>query len=116
MEPESISAEMQREESEISGEVRETWRGQGDTERVGIGKSGRIELDNLRKGTERVNEVLRLCRGLGTAQSFFESKDSLASLALAWMAQALALEADDEDSDNILWSGQGRHRTCTSCC
>ena len=70
---------------------------QGNMERVGIRKSGCVELDSLRKGTERVNTVLRLCRGLGTAQSFFESKDSLASLPLAWMAWALALEADDED-------------------
>ena len=66
MEPESISAEMQREESEIIGEVRET-------QRVGIRKSGHVESDNLRKGTERVNAVLRLCRGLGTAQSFFSN-------------------------------------------
>ena len=43
--------------------VRNKQRGQGNTERVGIGKSGCIELDNLRKGTERVNAVLRLCRG-----------------------------------------------------
>ena len=64
MELESISAEMQREESEISREVRET-------QRVGIGKSGHVESDNLGKGTERVNAVLRLCRGLGNAQSFF---------------------------------------------
>ena len=54
-------------------------------------------MDNLGKGTERVNAVLRLCGGLGTAQSFFESKDSLASLPLAWTAQALAFEADDND-------------------
>ena len=59
------------------------WRGQGNADRVGIGKSGCVELDNLRKGTERVNAVLRLCGGLGTAQSFFKSEDSLASLALA---------------------------------
>ena len=78
MEPESISAETWREELEISG------GGQGNTERVGIGKSRRVESDNLRKGTERVNAVLRLCGGLGTAQSFFESKDSLVSLPLAW--------------------------------
>ena len=69
--------------------------GQGNMERVGIGKSGCVESDNLGKGTERVNTVLRLCRGMGTA--FFESEDSLVSLPLAWMAQALALEADDED-------------------
>ena len=90
VEPESISAETWREELEISGEVRET-------QRVGIGKSRCIELDNLKKGTERVNAVLRLCRGLGTAQSFFESEDSLVSLPLAWTAWALALEVDDED-------------------
>ena len=42
-------------------------RGQGNMERVGIGKNGCVESDNLRKGTERVNAVLRLCRGLGTA-------------------------------------------------
>ena len=48
------------------------WGGQGNAERVGMGKSRRIESDNLRKGTERVNTVLRLCRGLGTAQSFFQ--------------------------------------------
>ena len=46
-------------------------RGQGNVERVGIGKSRHVELDKLRKGTERVNAVLRLCGGLGTAQSFF---------------------------------------------
>ena len=74
--------------------VRNKQGGQGNMERAGIRKSGHVELDNLGKGTERVNAVLRLCRGLGTAQSFFESKDSL---ALAWMAQALALEVDDED-------------------
>ena len=44
-------------------------RGQGNMERVGIGKSRRVESDNLGKGTERVNTVLRLCGGLGTAQS-----------------------------------------------
>ena len=42
----------------------------GNTERFGIGKSRCIESENLRKGTERVNAVLRLCGGLGTAQSF----------------------------------------------
>ena len=83
-------------------------RGQGNMKRVGIGKSGCIELDNLRKGTERVNAVLRLCRGLGTAQSFFESEVSLVSLPLAWMAQALALEADDKDF------GQSRSEEHTS--
>ena len=41
-------------------------------ERVWIGKSRHVESDNLGKGTERVNAVLRLCRGLGTAQSFFQ--------------------------------------------
>ena len=69
-----------------------------NTERVGIGKSRCVESDNLGKGTERVNAVLRLCGGLGTAQSFFESEDSL------------ALEADDENLDNLLRSGQGHHR------
>ena len=59
-------------------------------ERVGIGKSGCIELHNLVKGTERVNAVLRLCGGLVTAQLLFESKDSLASLPLA-------LEVDDDN-------------------
>ena len=34
-------------------------RGQGNTERVGIGKSGRIESDNLGKGTGRANVVRR---------------------------------------------------------
>ena len=77
--------------------VRNKQRHQGNMERVGIGKSRRVESDNLRKGTEMVNTVLRLCRGLGTAQSFFEFEDSLASLALAWTAWALALEVDDED-------------------
>ena len=48
-------------------------RGQGNMERIRIGKSGRVESDNLRKGTERVNAVLRLCGGLGTAQSFFSN-------------------------------------------
>ena len=46
--------------------------GQGNTERVGIGKSRRVELDNLRKGTERVNAVLRLCGGLGDCSVFFQ--------------------------------------------
>ena len=55
--------------------VRNKRRGQGNMERVasGIRKSGCVESDNLRKGTERVNAVLRLCRGLGTAQSFFSN-------------------------------------------
>ena len=106
-------------ERKISGE-----RGQGNAERVGIGKSGCVELDNLGKGAERVNAVLRLCGGLGTAQSFFESKDSLASLALAWMAQALALEVDDKDFGQSFaeWPGmpQNMHklllkRHCLSC-
>ena len=61
--------------------VRNKQRGQGNTERVGIGKSRRVESDNLRKGTERVNTVLRLCGGLGTAQSFFKSKDSFGFFA-----------------------------------
>ena len=51
--------------------VRNKQRGQGNTERVGIRKSGHVESDNLGKGTERVNAVLRLCRGLGTVQSIF---------------------------------------------
>ena len=55
----------------VERRVGNKWGGQGNIERVGIGKSGRIESDNLRKGTERVNTVLRLCGGLGTAQSFF---------------------------------------------
>ena len=98
--------------------------GQGNTERVGIRKSRCIELDNLGKGTERVNEVLRLCRGLGTAQSFFESEDSLVSLPLAWTAWALTLEADDEDFGQSFaeWLGlpQNMHKLllkqrCLSC-
>ena len=40
--------------------VRNKRGGQGNMERVGIGKSGCVESDNLRKGTERVNAVLRL--------------------------------------------------------
>ena len=99
-------------------------RGQGNVERVGIGKSRHVESDNLRKGTERVNAVLRLCRGLGTAQSFFESEDSLASLALAWTTWALALEAGDEDFGQSFaeWLGppQNMHKLlskqhCLSC-
>ena len=42
--------------------VRNKWGGQGNTERVGIGKSRRIESDNLGKGTERVNAVLHPSR------------------------------------------------------
>ena len=93
-------------------------------ERVGIRKSRRIESDNLGKGTERVNTVLRLCGGLGTAQSFFKSEDSLVSLPLAWMAWALALEADDEDFGQSFaeWLGppQNMHKLllklhCLSC-
>ena len=104
--------------------VRNKWRGQGNVERVGIRKSRHILSDNLRKGTERVNAVLRLCRGLGTAQSFFESEDSLASLPLAWMAWALALEADDKDFRQSFaeWPGppQNMHKLlskqrCLSC-
>ena len=104
----------------IERRVRNKQRGQGNAERVGIGKSRRVELDNLRKGTERVNAVLRLCRGLGTAQSFFESEDSLVSLPLAWMAQALALEADDEDFGQSFaeWLGplQNMHKLLTKQC
>ena len=59
-------------------------RGQGNTERVGIGKSRRVELDNLGKGIERVNTVLGLCRGLGTAQSFFSNPRILWFLCL-WL-------------------------------
>ena len=96
-------------------------RGQGNTERVGIGKSRHVELDNLGKGTESVNAVLRLCGGLGTAQSFLKSKDSL---PLAWTAWALALEADDEDFRQSFaeWPGlpQNMHKLlskqhCLSC-
>ena len=99
-------------------------RGQGNTERVGIGKSGCVESDNLGKGTERVNAVLRLCGGLGTAQSFFESEDSLVSLPLAWMAWALAFEVDDNDCGQsfVEWPGppQNMHKLllkqhCLSC-
>ena len=112
-----MSAETQR-------RVRNKWRGQGNAERVGIGKSRRNGSDNLGKGTEMVNEVLRLCRGLGTAQSFFESEDSLASLPLAWTAQALALEVDDKDFGQsfVEWLGppQNMHKLlskwrCLSC-
>ena len=99
-------------------------RGQGNTERVGIRKSRHVESDNLRKGTERVNALLRLCRGLGTAQSFFKSKDSLVSLPLAWTARALALEVDDKDFGQsfVEWPGppQNMHKLlskqrCLSC-
>ena len=98
--------------------------GQGNMERVGIGKSRHVELDNFGKGTERVNEVLRLCGGPGTAQSFFKSEDSLVSLPLAWTAWALALEADDEDFRQSFaeWLGppQNMHKLlskqrCLSC-
>ena len=104
--------------------VRNKRRGQGNTERVGIGKSRCVESDNLRKGTERVNTVLRLCGGLGTAQSFFESEDSLVSLPLAWTAQALTLEVDDKDFGQSFaeWPGppQNMHKLlskwrCLSC-
>ena len=54
----------------VERRVGNKWGGQGNTERVGIGKSGHVESDNLGKGTERVNTVLRLYGGLGTAQSF----------------------------------------------
>ena len=100
------------------------WGNQGNTERFGIGKSRCIESENLGKGTERVNAVLRLCGGLGTAQSFFESEDSLVYLPLAWMAWALALEADDEDFGQsfVEWPGppQNMHKLllkqhCLSC-
>ena len=73
---------------------------------------------------ERVNAVLRLCRGLGTAQSFFKSEDSLVSLPLAWMAWALALEVDDKDFRQSFaeWPGppQNMHKLllkwcCLSC-
>ena len=63
----------------VERRVGNKWRGQGNMERVGIRKSRCIESDNLGKGTERVNAVLRLCGGLGTAQSFFESEHSLVS-------------------------------------
>ena len=82
-------------------------------ERVGIGKSRCVELDNLGSG----NAVLRLCRGLGTAQSFFfffESEDSLASLPLNWAARALAFEVDDNDCGQsfVEWPGppQNMHK------
>ena len=104
----------------VERRVRNKWRHQGNAERVGIGKSRHIESDNLRKGTERVNAVLRLCRGLGTAQYFFKSKDSLASLALAWMAWALALEVDDKDfrQSFVEWLGppQNMHKLLSKQC
>ena len=117
MEPESISGNVER-------RVRNKQGGQGNAERVGVRKSRCVESDNLRKGTERVNAVLRLCRGLGTARSFFESEDSLVSLPLPRTAWALALEADDEDFRQSFaeWPGppQNMHnllskQCCLSC-
>ena len=96
---------------ERSGKCRESWDQKEQTHSVG-------------QPQKRLNAVLKLCGGLGTAQSFFESKDSLASLALAWMAQALALEADDEDFGQSFaeWPGppQNMHKLlskwhCLSC-
>ena len=68
----------------VERRVRNKWRGQGNTERVGIGKSRHVESDNLRKGTEMVNAVLRLCGGLGTAQSIFSNLRILWFLCL-WL-------------------------------
>jgi hypothetical protein len=72
---------------------------EGDMEGVGVGKSGRVETDNLGIGTRRVNAVLSMCGGLRTAQTFFGSG---VSFSLACTARALALEAEDEDFGQLL--------------
>jgi hypothetical protein len=52
---------------ERDGRVGNDGRGERKTERIGIGKSGRVETDYLGKCTGGVNAVLRLCGGLRTA-------------------------------------------------
>ena len=47
--------------------VRDEGRCEGDTEGVGIGKSGHIEMDYLCGCTGWVNAVLSLCGGLRAA-------------------------------------------------
>ena len=52
-------------------EVRNKGRGKGNTEGVGIGKSGRIEAEYLRGCTGRSNAVLSLCGGLRLFSNLF---------------------------------------------
>ena len=85
-----------REESEISREVRETWRELGSERADAL---SRTTSEKAQKGSTQSSGCVE---GWGLLSLFFESEDSLVSLLLAWMAQALALEADDEDLDNPL--------------
>ena len=55
------------ESGKFGKEVGDKGRGKGDTEGVGIGKSGRVEADYLRGCTGRSNAVPSLCGGLRTA-------------------------------------------------
>ena len=46
---------------------------EGDMEGVRIGKSGRVEMNDLSSSTRRINAVLSMCGGLRTAYPFFGS-------------------------------------------
>ena len=99
---ESISAETWREESEISGEVREMQRELG-SERADV--LSRTTSEKAQKGSTQSSGCTE---GWGLLSLFFfKSEDSLASLALAWMAWTLALEVDDEDFGQsfVEWPG-----------
>ena len=107
MEPESISAETGREESDISGEVRETWRELG-SERADVLSWTTSEVAMQSSGCAEGWGLLSLFF------FFFESEDSLASLPLDWAAWALAFEVDDNDCGQsfVEWPGppQNMHK------
>ena len=86
-----MSAETQREESEISREVRETWR------ELGLERVDALSWTTLEKAQKGSMQSSGCVEGWRLLSLFFESEDSLASLPLAWTARALALEADDND-------------------
>ena len=104
---ESISAETWREESEISGEVREMQRELG-SERADV--LSRTTSEKAQKGSTQSSGC---AEGWGLL-FFFKSEDSLASLPLAWTAWTLALEVDDEDfrQSFVEWLGlpQNMHK------
>ena len=50
------------------GEKRRDGRScEGDMKGVRIGKSGRVETNDLSRSTRKINAVLSMCRGLRTA-------------------------------------------------
>ena len=113
-----MSMETWREELEIIREVREMWR------EFGLERADMLSQTTLEKAQKGSTQSSGCAEGWGLLSLFFKSEDSLASLPLAWMVQALALEADDDGFGQSFaeWLGppQNMHKLllkwcCLSC-